>query len=78
MKSYQVNEKGYYGEFGGAYIPEILVTMRTGGFGNSVENCFTHKNSEILRACRINGVLSCYPMLFLRYFKKITQYLFKG
>ncbi len=24
MKSYQVNEKGYYGEFGGAYIPEIL------------------------------------------------------
>ena len=24
MKSYQVNEKGYSGEFGGAYIPEIL------------------------------------------------------
>lgn len=24
MKSYQVNEKGYYGEFGGTYIPEIL------------------------------------------------------
>ncbi len=24
MKTYQVNEKGYYGEFGGAYIPEIL------------------------------------------------------
>ena len=24
MKSDQVNEKGYYGEFGGAYIPEIL------------------------------------------------------
>ena len=24
MKSYQVNERGYYGEFGGAYIPEIL------------------------------------------------------
>ncbi|MEW6470372.1 MAG: tryptophan synthase subunit beta [Bacteroidota bacterium] len=23
--SYQVNEKGYYGEFGGAYIPEMLV-----------------------------------------------------
>ncbi len=61
-----------------AYIPEILVTMRTGGFGNSVENCFTRKNSEILHACRINGVFSCYPMLFLRYFKKITQYLFKG
>lgn len=24
MKSYQINEKGFYGEFGGAYIPEIL------------------------------------------------------
>lgn len=24
MKTYQVNEEGYYGEFGGAYIPEIL------------------------------------------------------
>jgi len=22
--SYQVNEKGYYGDFGGAYIPEML------------------------------------------------------
>ena len=24
MQNYSVNEKGYYGEFGGAYIPEIL------------------------------------------------------
>ncbi|TGV01245.1 tryptophan synthase subunit beta [Flavivirga rizhaonensis] len=24
MKNYNVNEKGYYGEFGGAYIPEML------------------------------------------------------
>jgi len=24
MKSYHVNKKGYYGEFGGAYIPEML------------------------------------------------------
>ena len=24
MKTYKVNENGYYGEFGGAYIPEIL------------------------------------------------------
>ncbi|XLS28274.1 tryptophan synthase subunit beta [Flavobacteriaceae bacterium M23B6Z8] len=24
MKTYHVNEKGYYGEFGGAYIPEML------------------------------------------------------
>ena len=22
--NYQVDEKGYYGEFGGAYVPEIL------------------------------------------------------
>ena len=24
MKTYQVDQNGYYGEFGGAYIPEIL------------------------------------------------------
>lgn len=24
METYQVNQNGYYGEFGGAYIPEIL------------------------------------------------------
>ena len=24
MKSYHVDENGYYGRFGGAYIPEIL------------------------------------------------------
>ena len=24
METYQVNQDGYYGEFGGAYIPEIL------------------------------------------------------
>jgi len=24
MKTYQIDENGYYGKFGGAYIPEIL------------------------------------------------------
>jgi len=24
MSKYQVNEKGYYGNFGGAYVPEML------------------------------------------------------
>ena len=24
MKTYQVNQEGYYGEFGGAFVPEIL------------------------------------------------------
>ena len=24
MESYKVNNEGYYGEFGGAYVPEIL------------------------------------------------------
>ena len=25
MKTYQVDKNGYYGEFGGAYVPEILL-----------------------------------------------------
>lgn len=24
MKTYQVNQEGFYGDFGGVYIPEIL------------------------------------------------------
>ena len=24
MSPYQINQEGYYGEFGGAYVPEIL------------------------------------------------------
>ena len=24
MSKYSINENGYYGEFGGAYVPEIL------------------------------------------------------
>ncbi|MDR2887218.1 MAG: tryptophan synthase subunit beta, partial [Bacteroidales bacterium] len=30
MTKYQVNEKGYYGTYGGAYIPEILHRCVTG------------------------------------------------
>ncbi len=25
--SYQVNEKGFYGEYGGAFIPEMLLSQ---------------------------------------------------
>src|SRR5690554_4362742 len=30
MQKYSVDERGYYGEFGGAYIPEILHKCVTG------------------------------------------------
>ena len=28
MKTYQVDENGYYGEFGGAYVPDVWKTCR--------------------------------------------------
>ena len=30
MKSFLVDQDGYYGEFGGAYVPEILPQMCRG------------------------------------------------
>ena len=52
MKTYLVNENGYYGEFGGAYIPEILhqcvdelreaylKVMESETFKRNTSNCF--------------------------------------
>ena len=59
------------------YIPQILVTMRTGGMGNAKSN-ISLKNAEILRACKKNGVKTSTPLLFLRYFKKISQFIVIG
>ncbi len=34
-KTFQVDERGFYGEFGGAYIPEILY-----GTVENLKNCY--------------------------------------
>ncbi|MDX1761002.1 MAG: tryptophan synthase subunit beta [Christiangramia sp.] len=51
--SYQVNEKGYYGEFGGAYIPEMLYPnveeLRSRYLDIMQEESFQKEFKELLR-----------------------------
>lgn len=53
MKTYQVNEEGYYGNFGGAYIPEILhrcVTNLKEAYLNVLESQdFKNEFTQLLR-----------------------------
>ncbi|MFZ4455168.1 MAG: tryptophan synthase subunit beta [Bacteroidales bacterium] len=51
--NYNVNEEGYYGEFGGAYIPEILYknveTLRTSYLDIMSESSFQEEFQQLLR-----------------------------
>jgi len=58
-----------------AYIPEILVYMRTGGVSNkNVLSRYT-LNKEIIRACKENGVNTNMAVLSLKYLNKIFEYI---
>ena len=53
--NYQVNERGYYGDFGGAYIPEMLVP----NVDELRENYLKIINSEIFQT-EFNDLLKNY------------------
>ena len=57
MKTYQVDENGYYGEFGGAYVPEIL--------HQCVEN-LQKKYLEVLESTSYFGTMSAALLLSIR------------
>jgi hypothetical protein len=58
-----------------AYIPEILVYMRTGGVSNkSIMSRYT-LNKEIVKACKENGVTTNMAVLSLKYLNKIFEYI---
>ena len=61
--SYNVNTKGYYGEFGGAYIPEMLLH----NIDELKENYIKYKSGKYKR----RGKWS-----FLYFFKKKIIYIF--
>jgi glycosyltransferase involved in cell wall biosynthesis len=58
-----------------AYIPEILVYMRTGGMSNKSVMSRYILNREIVRACRENGVQTNMAILSLKYLDKIFEYI---
>ena len=58
------------------YIPLDLMKMRTGGASTaSIKNNIL-LNKEIVRACRENGIWTCMPLLFLKYFIKVFELFF--
>ena len=55
MKTYQVNQEGYYGEFGGAFIPEIL------------HRCVEELRNSYLRIMESDGFKQEFDTLFRDY-----------
>lgn len=59
------------------YLDLDMIRMRRGGLSSpSITNIVTI-NSEIRKACRENNIKTCYPLLFLRYFYKIFEFIIK-
>jgi len=52
------------------YLPEDFMKMRTGGRSTASWRSNIILNQEIIRGCKENGIWTCMPMLFLKYFIK--------
>lgn len=55
------------------YIPVDFMKMRTGGRSTNGWRANVLLNKEIVRACKENGIWTCMPMLFLKYFVKVFE-----
>jgi len=60
-----------------SYLPEIVVTMRTGGTSNRGLNSKRTITKELWKACNENGLYTNKFLLTLRYFYKVKQMIFK-
>ena len=56
------------------YIPKDFVTMRTGGISTSSISHRLLITHEDARACRSNGLFSCFPMCCVKYFTKMFEF----
>lgn len=59
------------------YLPLDFMKMRTGGRSTANWKSNIILNREIVRACKENGIWTCMPLLFLKYFVKIGEFIFK-
>lgn len=57
------------------YIPEDFLKMRMGGRSTNGFKSNILLNREIVRGCRENGIYTNIPMLFLKYFVKIFEFV---
>jgi glycosyltransferase involved in cell wall biosynthesis len=58
-----------------AYIPQVMVKMRTGGMSNASVGNRIRANQEDRKAWRINGLKPYFFTLYLKPLRKITQFL---
>lgn len=55
------------------YVSLDFMKMRTGGRSTNGLKANILLNREIVRACRENGIWTCMPLLFLKYFIKVFE-----
>lgn len=55
------------------YIPVDFMKMRTGGRSTNGWKANIILNKEIVRACKENGIWTCMPLLFMKYFIKVFE-----
>lgn len=58
------------------YISQDFMKMRTGGVSTASFKSNYLLNKEIVHACKENGIWTCMPLLFLKYFSKVFELLF--
>lgn len=58
------------------YIPLDFMKMRTGGRSTEGIKSNIRLNKEIVRACAENGIWTCLPLLFMKYFVKVFELVF--
>ena len=55
------------------YVPVDFMKMRTGGRSTDGWKANVLLNKEIVRGCKENGIWTCMPLLFLKYFIKVFE-----
>ena len=55
------------------YVPLDFMKMRTGGRSTNGWKANVLLNQEIVRGCKENGIWTCMPLLFLKYFIKVFE-----
>ncbi len=63
----------YTNKVSAKYVPIDFMKMRTGGRSTNGWRANVLLNKEIVRACKENGIWTCMPLLFLKYFIKVFE-----
>lgn len=58
------------------YLPLDFMKMRTGGVSTASVRSNILLNKEIVRACRENGLWTCFPLLLMKYVVKVFELIF--